>query len=235
MNKMMNRSISVKLTGLALMTLGAAGASAQAPLSNSVFAGAYFLKFHSTTQDLAGPYTVPGLNADLKDTTTLYLAYIRRLSPHFDLELAAGWPPNTKTVGVGPANVGSVPFNGQTLITAKWISPTLLLDYKFFDEETKFRPYLGVGINHTAFYDRQVTAEGQAITGGPTKLSLQSSTGIAATAGLSYQFAPRWYAHASYSISNIHTDAIANTAGIIRTTHIDFGPRALVVAVGYTF
>jgi hypothetical protein len=41
--------------------------------------------------------------------------------------------------------------------------------------------------------------------------------------------------YASYSISQVKTKLNADTAGVIRTTHISFGPQALVVSVGYSF
>jgi hypothetical protein len=41
--------------------------------------------------------------------------------------------------------------------------------------------------------------------------------------------------YASYSISQVKTKLSADTAGVIRTTHISFGPQALVVSVGYSF
>lgn len=230
----MNTRIRRLVAGI-LLGLAAAAAVADSSHDNAVFAGAYILHFDTQTPGLTGPYTVPGLGAGLKDTATLYLAYIRRLNEHFDFELAAGAPPVTRTIGRGPATLGSVPYDGQTLITARWLSPTALIEYKFFSEDTPWRPYLGVGINHTAFYDRNVTGPGQAVTGGPTSVSLSASTGIAATAGISYRFQERWFAHASYSVSNIHTNAVADTAGIERTAHIAFGPRAVVLAVGYTF
>jgi outer membrane protein len=232
----MNIKTLVKFAAPALCLLGLSAAQvADSTDSNGIYAGAYLVQFHSTASDLSGPYTIPGLNAGLDNVTTAYFAYIRRLSEHVDVELAAGDPPTTKTIGQGPATVGSVPFNGQTLITAKWLSPTALLEYKFMSDSDALRPYVGVGINHTVFYDRQVTLAGQHVTGGPTSLSLTPSTGLAATLGLSYRVDSHWYAHASYSVSNIHTTASSDTAGLIRKTHIDFGPRAVVLAVGYTF
>ena len=222
---------------LALLALGGSIAYAGNVPDNEVFAGAYILSFDTyvTPPGLSGPDTVPGLDAKLDSATTLYLAYIRRLSPSFDIELAFGYPPTTKTVGVGPATVGSVPYNGVELITAKWISPTLLFEYKFLDDSYPLRPYIGVGVNHTIFYDRDVTAGGDAVTGGPTSVSLSPSTGIAGTAGLSYRMQDNWYAHASYSLANIHSRAVTDTDGVIRTAHINFGPRAIVVAIGYAF
>ena len=80
-----------------------------------------------------------------------------------------------------------------------------------------------------------VEAAGDAAAGGPTKLSLTSSTGPAGTAGFVYKFAPNLQFDASYSIARVRTHLSADTAGVIRTTDISFGPQALVVAVGYSF
>ena len=177
----------------------------------------------------------PGANLDAKNVETLYLAYVRTLSSRFDVELTAGYPPLQKTVGKGPATLGSVPYDGQVIATARWLAPTVLLEYKFLSENSRWRPYIGVGVNYTAFYDRNSTAQGNAVSGGPTKLSLTSSVGPAGTAGVAYNIAGHWHAYASYSVSKVSTDLTADTAGIIRTTHINFGPQALVVSVGYSF
>jgi outer membrane protein len=203
--------------------------------ANTVRAGAYLIFYHVKADDLSGPFVPPGVNLDLKNTQTAYLAYIRRLSSAFDLELAAGVPPNTKTVGRGPATLGSVPYNGQIIATSKWAAPSALLEYKFLSESSAFRPYIGAGINYTSFYDRDVTAAGQAATGGPTKLSLSSSFGPVGTVGLKYQPHTPWSVIVSYSISRVDSNLKTDTAGEIRTTHIDFGPQALVVAAGYSF
>ncbi len=105
----------------------------------------------------------------------------------------------------------------------------------FFDDSAKLRPYLGVGVNYTAFYDRYQTAQGNAASGGPTKLSLTSSVGPAGTMGLAYHIANHWNAYASYSISQVKTKINADTAGVIRTTHVSFGPQAFVLSVGFSF
>jgi outer membrane protein len=84
-------------------------------------------------------------------------------------------------------------------------------------------------------YDRNSTAQGNAASGGPTKLSLTSSVGPVGTVGLAYHIVNHWNMYASYSISQVKTKLNADTAGVIRTTHISFGPQALVVSVGYSF
>jgi outer membrane protein W len=59
--------------------------------------------------------------------------------------------------------------------------------------------------------------------------------GPVGTVGLDYHIANNWHLYASYSASQVKSKLRADTAGVIRTTHISFGPQALVVSVGYSF
>jgi len=52
---------------------------------------------------------------------------------------------------------------------------------------------------------------------------------------MSYHLQGRWSLFASYSASVVKSNLTADTAGEMRTSHINFGPRALVVAAGYAF
>jgi outer membrane protein len=236
MTKMFCQKNFVMLTVATAATMAtAAAALADDVPSNSARIGVYSVFYHVKADDLSGPYVPPGANIDAKNVETLYLAYVRRLSEHFDVELTLGYPPLQKTVGKGPATLGSVPYNGQTIATARWLAPTLLAEYMFLSEDSRWRPYVGIGVNYTDFYDRDSTAQGNAVSGGPTKLSLTSSVGVAGTVGLTYRIANNWNAYASYSATQVKTRLEADTAGVIRTTHINFGPQALVVAVGYSF
>jgi outer membrane protein len=205
------------------------------PPANSIRAGMYAIFYHVKADDVSGPYTPAGVNLDVKDTQTAYFAYVRRLTSFLDLELAFGVPPKTDTVGRGPQKVGSLPYNNVTISTAKWAAPSALLEYKFFNENALLRPYVGVGVNYTSFFDRQATPAGEAVLGGPTRLSLTSSVGPVGTIGLKYQPSTHWHVIASWSISRVSSDLKADTAGEIHTTHIAFRPQALVVAVGYSF
>jgi outer membrane protein len=205
----------------ALLALALSVARADDVPENTIRVGMYYVQYHSTADDISGPYVPNGLNLHVNSIETLYLAYVRRLSEHFDLELAAGAPPTTKTEGRGPATLGSVPYNGQVISTAKWFAPTLLLNYKFLDDSYALRPYIGIGVNYANFYDRRSTAA--------------SSVGVAGTVGVSYRLPERWSLYLSYSMSEVKSKLTADTAGVIRTSQISFGPRALVIAAGYSF
>jgi len=52
---------------------------------------------------------------------------------------------------------------------------------------------------------------------------------------LRYQLPQHWSFYASYSATMVNSKLTTNTAGVIRTSEIHFGPRALVFAVGYSF
>lgn len=214
----------------------AAGACADDEVySNSLRLGYYYVTYDTHAEDIRGRYVPPGANLKLKDVTTPYFAYVRRLNPHFSVELAMGAPPLTKTVGKGPATLGSVPYNGQIITTARWFAPTALLTYSFFEESARLRPYIGAGINYTRFYSRQQTPAGDAASGGPTSIGLTTSVGPAVTAGLSYRISSHFFVYGSVSASEVDSDLTANTNGVIRRTHIAFGPRAAVLSAGYSF
>lgn len=231
--------ITKRFAQIALGTLAATvvvGAHAEDGVAaNSVRVGAYYITYDTTADDLRGPYVPSGVNIKLKNVVTPYFAYVRRLTEHFSTELALGAPPLTKTYGKGPEKLGSVPYNDQEIVTARWFAPTLLLNYTFFDESAPLRPYIGAGINYTRFYSRQSTAAGDAATGGPTSISLTTSVGPAATVGLSYHVAGNFFLYGSVSASQVDSDLTANTAGVLRKTHVSFNPRAAVLAMGYSF
>src|SRR5271156_5489254 len=108
MAKTLIRSLSI-----ALLTLATSSAWAENGIPNNLVAvGSYWVFYDVHASDLAGPFVPAGAGLDVKNVETPYLAYVRRLSTHFALELTAGIPPLTKSVGKGPAEVGSVPYNG---------------------------------------------------------------------------------------------------------------------------
>jgi outer membrane protein len=232
----------MKSNNFALMAIAAVTSFCAVPAiagdttyENSFRVGSETVFYHTKADDLSGPYVPAGVNLKTKDLETVYLAYVRHIWSGFEVELALGYPPLSKVEGRGPATLGSVPYNGEIISTARWLSPTLFLEYKFLSENSWFQPYIGVGVNYTTFYDRISTAQGNAASGGPTKLSLTSSLGPAYTAGMAFNFSPHWHLYTSYSIARVDSDLKADTAGVIRTTHIWFGPQALVVSGGYSF
>jgi outer membrane protein len=111
----------------------------------------------------------------------------------------------------------------------------VLLEYSFFDESTPLRPFVGLGINFTHFYDRTINAAGQAALGGPTYVTLTNSIGPVGTLGAVYHFMKHWSVNASFSAAQIGSHLTANTDGIVRRSAVEFNPHAIVFAAGYSF
>jgi outer membrane protein len=235
MKAVFNRTLILSLVSASALFAQSARADSSATPPNEIRVGMYAVFYDLSARDISGPYAPPGLNLSVKNVQTPYFAYERSLSQHFILEIAAGWPPLTKTYGRGPATVGSVPFNGQEISSARWLAPSMLLNYKFFDDTWALRPYIGVGFTYVNFYDRESTAAGDAVSGGPTRVSLTSSIGPTGTVGLAYKVSRNWGIYASYSVARVRTNLTADTAGIYRFSHLSFQPGALVVSAGYSF
>ena len=234
MKHLNSSALGIAMAGASIM-LGGASAWADDVPSNSVRLGSETVFYHTSADDLAGPFVPPGVNFKAQNLETLYMAYVRRLSSRFDVEFALGYPPLVKIKGSGPQELGSVPYNGQVVATSRWIAPTMFVEYKFMSENSRWRPYIGVGVNYTTFYDRNSTAQGNAISGGPTKLETTASLGVAGTVGVSYHVSGHFSVYGSYSAAQVKTSLAAYTAGEVRTTNLSFGPQVLVIAAGYSF
>ena len=219
----------------ALLALSLCSDAALAQDSNIFRVGLYSVMYHVHAQDVSGPFTQPGLNAEVNNVDTIYLAYLRRVTSNVEVELTAGVPPSTDLVGKGPNTVGSVPYNGQVLGRVKWFSPTLLVHYVFLDESNRWRPYAGIGVNFTHFFDRETSANGNAVLGGPTYITQTNSIGPAASLGMSYKPTDHWQVIASYNWARVKSDLDLNTEGVVRRSTVDFRPTAIVFAMGYTF
>jgi outer membrane protein len=204
-------------------------------LPNDVRLGFERVFYHTSADDITGPYVPAGVNLKAENLDTLYIGIVHHFPDNFAVELALGYPPLAKIKGSGPATVGSVPYDGQVISGARWISPTLLFEYNFLPYTAPVRPYLGVGVNYTTFYDRDPTAAGNAASGGPTRISLTSSVGPAVTGGLTFRISDRWQLHASYSWSQVKTHFTGDTDGFERTSHISFAPQVLVISGGFSF
>jgi outer membrane protein len=200
---------------------------------NTIKLGVAHLDIRSQADNLSsnGPAFLTPQPAGLSvgDATTLLVSYIRKLDDHWDLDLEAGLPPSHDTNGVGTL----APFG--VISKVKQAGPTLFINYNFGAPDNKFRPFVGLGINYTHFYDAESTASGNLASGGPTKLELSDSWGPAAQIGASYKLAQNWSVIGSIAMAKVKSDLTATTGSIRRTTTIDFRPVVYTLAVGYSF
>ncbi len=146
------------LVATAAMAL-AGVAQAQSAGSNIISLGWFRVMPNSS----ADPLTVDSINgrplglvkqgtgADIESADTVGLAFTHFFTDNISGEFVAGIPPKHDVKGDGTfAKYGK-------LGSVKQWSPALLVKYHFFDAKTKFRPYIGIGVNYTWFSDETIS------------------------------------------------------------------------------
>lgn len=223
----------MKLTPVTLCAAFALAPFAAQAQQNTIKVGVAHLSIHSKADNLSsnGPafLTPQPAGITIGDATTLLISYIRKLDDHWDLDFESGIPPTHNTYGVGTL----APFGVLTKV--KQAGPTLFINYNFGPPENKFRPFVGVGINYTRFYDAESTASGNLASGGPTKVELTDSWGPAAQVGASYKIDERWSVVGSIVAARVKSDLTATTGSIQRKTTIDFRPVVYTLGIAYSF
>ena len=156
-----------------------------------------------------------GNDFEINDNAQLGLTLTYMATDNFGVELLAATP-FSHSVKMGDTEVAKV----------KHLPPTLMAQYYFGDVQSKVRPYVGIGVNYTTFFDEQGR--------GPLSnadVSLDNSWGMAGQVGLDMAINDRWFVNASAWIIDIDTD-VHTAVGTINTS-ID--PMAFMFGVGYRF
>jgi outer membrane protein len=166
---------------------------------------------------------------DVGDASTVIASFSRRLNEKWDLEFAGGLPPKHEVKGTGTLEEFGVISN------VKQLAPTVFANYKFGAEGSKFRPFFGLGVNYTTFIGRQSTESGNLASGGPTRIDLKSSVGLAGQVGVSYQYKDRWTVVANIATARVTSDLTATTGNIQRKSSINFRPVLFALTTGYSF
>ncbi|HEY0939747.1 MAG TPA: OmpW family outer membrane protein [Steroidobacter sp.] len=115
---------------------------------------------------------------------------------------------------------------GGKVAKTKHLPPTLSLQYHF-NPNGAWRPYAGLGLNYTLFFDEKT----RGVLAG-SKLELDPSWGLAAQLGVDVQLGGNWFVNADARWMDIDTDAKLDGANI-GTIEID--PYAFGLSVGRRF
>ena len=213
--RIMKTSCSLALAAALAFAAGAAMAQ-----QNVVKVGVTYYQTHSQTDGISGIGVPPGADVEVGNATTVIFVYERLLTPNVGVEFVLGVPPKITATGTG-----SVAFLGEVLST-KNVSPTLFVNYHFFEPTATLRPYVGAGINYTRFAD--VTSSLA------SDVSMGSSTGWAVQAGLHYAIDKDWGLFASIAALQVKSKVVATGATVLTTT-VDFRPIVYSAGVSRQF
>lgn len=178
----------------------------------------------ATVRPTEGSDNVLGLGSfNINNNTQMGLTLGYMFTDNIGMELLAATPFQHK---VGLQSTG-------TIAEVKQLPPSLMAQYYFGDKQDKLRPYLGVGINYTTFYDTNFNQTGR--DAGLSDLSVKDSWGVATQAGLDYNLDDNWLINMSVWWMDIDTEVKFKAGGEQQNINTRIDPWVFMFGVGYRF
>ena len=163
----------------------------------------------------------PTIEAAVDSSTNLALTIVYMVTDNVGVELVGALPFKHDINGAGSGGSGL----GKVAET-KQLPPTVLAQY-YLNPTGNVRPYLGAGLNYTFFFDEQTTG---ALAG--TDLSLSSSLGLAAEAGVDVDISKNMFLNVAVWYMDIETTA---TSSAIGTADVKINPWVAFAGLGWRF
>ncbi len=172
---------------------------------------------------------VDGTSVDVDDNTQLGITFTYMLSDNVGIGVLAATPFSHTVSAKG------VLASDLDVLDVKHLPPTVSVQYFPMASDSKFQPYLGIGLNYTVFFDEKLTSDFKDVLGdGSAKL--KDSFGLAFELGCDYELSDNLVLNAAIWSIDIDTDAtIKLDAGPKITTDVDIDPLVYMVGVGYKF
>ena len=177
-----------------------------------------------TSIDLNGADS--GLDLSVDDSTQLGLNFVYFFDNNWAIELLAATPfkHDIKLHSAG---------DKTALADVSQLPPTLSALY-YFDTSSKLKPYLGLGLNYTVFFDDSFTSTYQ--DAGFSDLDLDGSFGYSVQIGADYELNDKWSINASARYIDINTDASFKVGGTVKgSADVDIDPMVYSLMIGYKF
>ena len=172
----------------------------------------------------------PSLGLKGDSNTQLGITVDYAFNDNWVLELIAATPFSHDVEGTGG-------LAGNKIADIKHLPPSLVAQYHFLDSSYALRPFVGVGINYTTFFDEQPSAALKAtLNTDDVEVKLDDSFGFVAQVGANYKIDEKWGLHAMVSIMDIDTDATvyANGAKALTST-VSLDPVVAMFGLKYSF
>ena len=188
---------------------------------------------------LLGGSNATGASLSVDDNTQLGLNFVYFFDSNWAVELLAATPfthdvtLHDPTAGLSDALGVPAGLDGAKLAEVTHLPPTLSALY-YFDTGTAFKPYVGLGINYTIFFDEEFESAPKSLT--LSNLELDGSFGYSVQVGADYDLGDNWSVNVSARYIDISTDAtFAVGDANIGKASIDVDPMVYSVMLGYTF
>jgi len=203
---------SLKPTLLAsALSLLAMTAALWSPAAHSAETTPWLVRVRAVNIDPANKDTIAGLDVSVNSKLIPEVDISYFFSPNFAAELVLTYPQKH-----------DVSANGTKIGTLKHLPPTLTLQYHF-PNSSKFKPYVGAGLNYTNFSSVNL----------PAGLTIErGSFGLALQAGVDYDLGNNMYLNVDIKKVQIRTDL---SAGGTKLGTIKVDPTLIGVGIGWRF
>lgn len=186
---------------------------------------------------------VAGLATDstelsVNNNTQLGLTVDYRLNKNWTLELIAATP-FTHDIHVKGSAV-----DGLRIGNTKHLPPTIVAQYHLDSGDSRFDPFIGLGVNYTNFFQERASSElistlaALNVTDANDKveLKLKDSWGLAIQAGINIRLAEQWSAHLMFSKMDIDTQGrVLVNSGTVQSVDVSIDPYVWMLGARYSF
>lgn len=147
---------------------------------------------------------------EIESDTQLGLTGTYMVTPNIGIELLAATPFEHE-----------VKAAGNKVATVKHLPPTLSAQYYPLDPTSPVQPYVGLGLNHTFFFDEEGAIP-----------HLEKSTGLAYSLGVNYDIDAEWLVNLAVWKIDIDTEI---SGGALDGVEVEIDPTVVMFAAGYKF
>ncbi len=168
---------------------------------------------------------IAGSGVGVTDDWTPELDFTYMLHKNWGVELILGYSQHDVPARGPISGLGDI-------IDAKVLPPTLTVQYHFMPD-SKFRPYAGLGVNYTYFFDEKVTG---GLDAPGAQVNMGDSWGMAAQIGADYSLNEDWFINFDVKYIDIHSTAkFKNTTVGAAKVHADIDPVVFGIGIGMRF
>ncbi|WP_353236444.1 OmpW family outer membrane protein [Diaphorobacter ruginosibacter] len=217
--------------GAALVILAACAATAHAQVAGtfSVRAGATRIMPDVDSGNLSEP-SFPNTKIDVGSASQFTGGINYMVTDHVAIDLPLGLPFKHSFYGDG-----AIDGTGK-LGEVKVVPATLFVQYYFLEANSRFRPYVGLGVTYAKFFKNRTTATLSGLTGGgpgnPTTAKMDSRFALTPQIGFTYSFNEHWFFDASYYKSFLKSKAHLSTG---QSISVKLNPDVVSFGIGYRF
>lgn len=192
-------------------------------------AGATHVAPNASSSDVTLNGQSTNSTVDVGSDTQLGLTFNYMFTDKWSLEVLAATPfsHDVKAEGdlAGLGNIAEVTH----------LPPTVSGVY-YFSSDKFFKPYVGLGVNYTTFFDEEASSSLTDALGN-AEVNLDDSWGWAAQLGADFELNDSWHLNASVRYIDIRTKAKIDLTDLdsVIETKVDVDPWVYTVAVGFKF